>query len=673
MLNKERIFHTREISILSFNERVLQEAEDSRNPLLERLKFLGIFSSNMDEFFKVRVASVKRRLELGEQKMAYLLEVIGDFSRELDERFRQAYQTITEELANYGIRILTHEELKELSPSELQWLSEYFQENILHTLVPILLQEKVPLPPIIDGAIYFAIQMNIQKNKKYAILEIPSVLPRFIELPSGNISYIDDVIRLFLNDVFYIFPYDDIEAYEFKISRDAELDIDNDFSEGYIRKMRKVLEQRKGGRPTRFHYDEQMPRKLCKKLLKELKISEEDTVIAGGRYHNMKDLINFPARRQDLLFEPLPPVEHPVLSRTSKLILDIVEKQDILLTYPYQSFDHVIRLIRESAIDPDVEEIKITIYRVANQSRIVNALINAARNGKKVFASIELQARFDEQHNIQIAERLAEAGVRVAYGVPPMKVHAKFLFIKRKGKKFVALSTGNFNEKTARQYVDSILLTSNVQIAEEVEEAIRLLDRTSGLPPLKAPDFEHILVSPFTLRKSLNRLINREKEKGSEGYILLKVNHLTDTKIIKKLKETADAGVHIDLIVRTTYAMPAHANIYAISILDRFLEHQRIYIFGRGANADVYFSSADLMERNLDYRVESAFPILNPELKQQVLKMVSFQIQDNVKARILDERQTNRYVEHGKGIIRAQYATYQYFSDYLTSCESHLE
>jgi len=666
MINKEKIFYTREISVLSFNERVLQEAEDERNPLLERLKFLGIFSSNMDEFFKVRVASVQRRLELGEQKMTYLLEAIGEFSRELDERFRQAYETITRELENHGIRILTQEELYELAPSEYQWLSDYFKENILHTLVPVILQDKIPLPPLTDGALYFAIQMNMQDKKKYAVLEIPASLPRFVELPSGNIAYIDDVIRLFLTDVLYIFPFDDIEAYEFKISRDAELDIDNDFSEGYIRKMRKVLEQRKGGRPTRFHYDENMPKKLCKKLLKELKITEEDTVIAGGRYHNMKDLMNFPARRKDLLFEPLPPVKHPILDGPRVPVLDVVEKQDVLLTYPYQSFDHVIRLIRESAIDPDVEEIKMTIYRVASQSKIVNALINAARNGKKVFASIELQARFDEQHNIQIAERLSEAGVRVAYGVPPMKVHAKFLLIKKKNKSFVGLSTGNFHEKTARQYVDSILFTSNPAITEEVEEAFKLLDRSSGLPPLTPPDFEYLCISPFSLRKSLNRLINREKEKGSNGYIFLKVNHLTDTRIVKKLKETADAGVKIDLVVRTTYAMPPHPNISAISILDRFLEHQRIYIFGKGEQTTIYMASADLMERNLDYRVECAFPIISPELKHQVLDIISFQIHDNFKARVLDERQTNRYVEHGKGTVRAQYATYEYFKQSAT-------
>jgi len=666
MINKEKIFYTREISVLSFNERVLQEAEDERNPLLERLKFLGIFSSNMDEFFKVRVASVQRRLELGEQKMTYLLEAIGEFSRELDERFRQAYETITRELENHGIRILTQEELYELAPSEYQWLSDYFKENILHTLVPVILQDKIPLPPLTDGALYFAIQMNMQDKKKYAVLEIPASLPRFVELPSGNIAYIDDVIRLFLTDVLYIFPFDDIEAYEFKISRDAELDIDNDFSEGYIRKMRKVLEQRKGGRPTRFHYDENMPKKLCKKLLKELKITEEDTVIAGGRYHNMKDLMNFPARRKDLLFEPLPPVKHSILDGPRVPVLDVVEKQDVLLTYPYQSFDHVIRLIRESAIDPDVEEIKMTIYRVASQSKIVNALINAARNGKKVFASIELQARFDEQHNIQIAERLSEAGVRVAYGVPPMKVHAKFLLIKKKNKSFVGLSTGNFHEKTARQYVDSILFTSNPAITEEVEEAFKLLDRSSGLPPLTPPDFEYLCISPFSLRKSLNRLINREKEKGSNGYIFLKVNHLTDTRIVKKLKEAADAGVKIDLVVRTTYAMPPHPNISAISILDRFLEHQRIYIFGKGEQTTIYMASADLMERNLDYRVECAFPIISPELKHQVLDIISFQIHDNFKARVLDERQTNRYVEHGKGTVRAQYATYEYFKQSAT-------
>jgi len=647
------LYQVREISVLSFNERVLQEAEDPRNPLLERLKFLGIFSSNMDEFFKVRVAGIQRRLELGERKMADLLEVVGNATRDLDERFQAAYADIIAALEKEGIRLLTEIEVADQPEALRTWLRDYFQDNVLPGLVPIILQDQRPCPALTDGALYFAVQMLAKKKPRYAILEIPSTLPRFVELPNGNIMYIDDVIRHSLDELFYIFSYNQIEAYEFKISRDAELDIDNDFSEGYVRKMQKVLQQRKGGRPTRCHYDAEMPGKLRKRLLRELRITEGDTVIGGGRYHNMKDLMRFPARRPDLTFERMEPVEHPVLDGNRAPMLDIIRKQDLLVTYPYQSFDHVIRLLREAAIDPKVDEIKITIYRAARNSQVINALVNAARNGKKVF-------RFDEQNNIQIAERLAEAGAKVAYGVPPMKVHAKLLLIQRDGAYYAGLSTGNYNEVTSKLYVDSILLTADKRITSEVRDAFSLLDRPSGVPPLTAPAFTHLLMSPFNSRKGLMKLIQREEKKRGEGYIFIKTNHLTDAMIIKKLRKAADVGVHIELVVRTTYAVPPHERIRATSILDRNLEHQRIYVFGKGKDLRVYLSSADLMERNLDWRVEAAFPIYDPGLQQQVLEMMAWQAADNCKARILDQMQTNRYVEEGAGPRRAQYDTYAF-------------
>jgi len=318
--------------------------------------------------------------------------------------------------------------------------------------------------------------------------------------------------------------------------------------------------------------------------------------------------------------------------------------------------------LREAAIDPKVEEIKIAVYRAARDSQVINALVNAARNGKKVFTSIELQARFDEQNNIQIAERLAEAGAKVAYGVPPMKVHAKLLLIRRDGVQYAGLSTGNYNEITGRLYVDSILLTADKRLAGEVAAAFDLLDRPSGVPALLPPAFKHLLVSPFTSRKTFMKFIQREESKGAEGYILLKVNHLTDTKIVKKLRKAADAGTRIDLVVRTTYAVPAHENIRAISILDRFLEHQRVYLFGTGKDRMVFMSSADLMERNLDWRVEVAFPIYDPVLQQQVVDMMALQVADDTKARVLDQMQTNQYVNAATGLRRAQYDIYSYFN-----------
>jgi polyphosphate kinase len=641
---------------------VLQEAEDPRNPLMERLKFLGIFSSNMDEFFKVRVASMHRLIELGKRRIADVLEVVGEKSQELDDRFQTAYETITEALAEHGVKLLTQEDIDNHHPEMHAWLQEYFQENVLPALVPIILDDNHPFPQLTDGALYFGVKMW-GKEPRYAILELPAAVPRFVELPNRNIMYVDDVIRHSLDEIFYIFKYDRIGAYEFKISRDAELDIDNDFSEGYVRKMQKVLRQRKGGRPTRLVHDEEMPSGLLKRLRKELHIGEDDTVIAGGRYHNMKDLMRFPARRLDLSFEELEVVKHPVLDRGRAPMLDTILKGDLMVTYPYQSFDHVIRLLREAAIDPKVEEIKMTVYRAANSSRVVNALINAARNGKKVTVSVELQARFDEEHNIRIAEQLVSEGAHVTYGAPPLKVHSKLMLITRAGVRFAGLSTGNFNEDTSKLYVDSLLLTADKRLTTEVAEAFSFFDQTASMRVLGPPRFRHLLVSPFNSRKTINRLIARETAKKKKGYIFLKINHLTDEKIIARLREAADAGVKTDLIVRTTCAMTPHDNIRAISILDRNLEHQRVYIFGSGPDRVVYMSSADMMERNLDWRVEVAFPIYDPVLQQQVVDMMALQIQDNCKARILDRMQNNQYLPVGEELHRAQYDTHRYLLD----------
>lgn len=649
----------REISTLSFNERVLQEAEDTRNPLMERVKFLGIFSSNMDEFFKVRVASVQRRIELGKRVMVELLERINKQAHKLDVRFRAAYAEVTDSLAKEGIRLITEEELGTQHEAIKTWVSEYFRDTVLPSLVPIIVRKDLPFPQLTDNSIYFAIIMW-GNEFPYALLELPTDLPRFVELPNGHIMYMDDVIRAFLHEIFYIFNYDTIAAYEFKISRDAELDIDNDFSEGYVRKMEKVLRQRKGGRPTRFVHDADMPEELLRLLKKGLQLGNSDPVIGGGRYHNMKDLMRFPSKRPDLSFEIMEPHNHPILDAERLPMLDTIRRQDILLTYPYQSFDHVIRLLREAAIDPKVREIKITLYRVAGRSQVINALLNAAHNGKRVVACIELQARFDEHRNITYSERLRDVGATVLYGLPPMKVHAKLLLIDRDGELYVGMSTGNFNETTARLYVDSMYFTCHKKVARDVATVFNFFEEAAGNRALAPPTFKHLLVSPFNTRKELYRLIGVQKDLGANGYILIKTNHLTDSSIIRRLREAADAGVHIDLIVRTTYAVTPHRNIRAISILDRFLEHQRIYIFGRNDRAQVYMSSADLMERNLDWRIEAAFPVLDPELARQVVEIMAIQVSDNCKARRLDRLQSNKYVLSGRGVYRAQYDTYAF-------------
>jgi polyphosphate kinase len=656
----KNIHQIREISTISFNERVLQEAEDERNPLLERLKFLGIFSSNMDEFFKVRVASIHRRIELGKRGFQSILEVLNEKARGLDERSRAAYDKITRELAEKGICIVTETDIVAGNEGMEAWVKDHFRASILPTLVPLICDKSQPFPQLTDGALYLAVVMQ-GKKKRYAILEIPPELPRFVELPNGNIMYVDDVIRLNLNEIFYIFEYDDINAYEFKVSRDAQLDIDNDFTEGYVRKMARVLKQRKGGRPTRLVYDARMPSGFRRMLQNELDIDEDETLIPGGRYHNMKDLMQFPAKRDDLTFPRVPALPHPILDRDTRPMLDTIKEQDLLITYPYQSFGHVIRLLREAAIDPNVKSIKMTMYRSANHSQVVNALYNAARNGKKIFVSIELQARFDEQHNIQIAEMLTEVGAHVVYGVPPLKVHSKLLLIERRSTLYAGLSTGNFNESTGRLYVDSILLTADKRMTSEVSEVFSYLETAATMRAVTAPRFKHLLVSPFNSRRQLMALLTREKEKRKDGYVLLKTNHLTDQKVIKKLYDLADAGVKMDFIVRTTYAMKPHKNIRAISILDRYLEHQRVYVFGKGKDRKVYLGSADLMERNLDWRVEVAFPLLSEPLQNLMCDLMQLQIEDTSKARILDDTQSNPYVGTTNNGSRSQWTTRAYF------------
>lgn len=684
----KHLYQLRELSTLSFNERVLQEAEDRRNPLLERLKFLGIFSSNMDEFFKVRVAVMKRMIELGRHPMREVLRAVGDKSRQLDARFLAVYREIVAGLAQEGITILNERDLDAHERDLVPWVRDYFQAKVLPHLVPLIVRRRLKFPQLTDGALYFGVKMWGRENR-YAILEIPSNLPRFVELPNRNIMYLDDVIRFSLNELFYIFEYDHIEAYEFKLSRDAELDIDNDFSEDYVRKMQEVLKQRATGRPTRLVYDASMPQKMLDLLIRELHAGEADTLIGGGRYHNMKDLMRFPVVRPELTFEPMDTCKHPVLDRQRTPLLDIIEQRDILVTYPYQSFGHVIRLLREAAIDPGVKSIKMSLYRVAKDSQVVNALVNAAQNGKQVTVCVELQARFDEENNINISQRLREAGARVHYGVPPFKVHSKLLLITRQTAPsadpvhFVGLSTGNYNESTGNLYVDSILLSAHPEIAAEVELVFGQIRTGKIADDGAAPKFKHLLVSPFNSRRRIMQLIAAERDKGKKGYIFLKVNHLTDERIIRRLAEAADAGCKMDLIVRTTYGMQPHKNIRAISILDRFLEHQRCYIFGTGEDRTVYFTSADLMQRNLDSRIEVGFPVYDPTLAQEVVDMMMIQVNDTYKARVLDETQCNEYVADVEGsgaasrrssvpLVRTQYDTHTYLRRLYTVPEEPL-
>lgn len=671
-------FTPKEISWLSFNQRVLQEAQDETVPLIERIKFLGIYSNNLDEFFRVRVAILKRLSKIGKKAE----ELVGDdpikIIKEIQDivlqqrfEFDKTYQKIRSELEKENIFILNE---KQLSPEQGKYVQKLFQKKIQPFLIPIMLNQVTSFPKLKEEAIYLAIDLenkinkNIQNN--YAIIEIPNNLPRFIELPCENdkitIIFLDDVIRYELADIFRMFEFDNIEAYTIKLTRDAELDINDDLSESYVKKISRSLQQRKEGRPVRFLYDSNIPSNLLDFFIKKLRFKKEDAIIGGGRYHNFKDLIGFPSvGKPHLKHKPLPPFKHKDLL-THNSILDSIKEKDILLHFPYHDFNQFIDILREASIDPKVNAIKITIYRVGKNSSVVNSLINAAKNGKQVTVLIELQARFDEEANIKWGKKMQEAGVKVIYGVNGLKVHAKLCHITRKeGKKEVnysCIGTGNFNEDSAGIFSDHLLLTANTKLTNEVEKVFVFLDRN-----YKKGMFRHLIVSPFYLRSKLLRMIRNEinlAKAGNKAYIYIKLNNLADMQLINKLYDAAKAGVEVKLNIRGMFSVTPNIdeniNIESIAIIDRFLEHSRIYVFGNNGDEKMYISSADCMARNLDRRVEVTCPIYDKNIKKEITDFMNFQWEDNVKVRILDNKQTNIYRKNKGKKIQSQVEIYNY-------------
>ena len=633
-------FINREVSWLSFNERVLQEAMDVSNPVLERLKYLGIFSNNRDEFYRVRVATLNRmkaykKIVPSQKKMiTRTLLIIHQIVADQETLFTEAYHKIREELARNNIFIINE---LELSVSQQEYVIQYFKQNIRSYIFPLMLDSISGLAYFKDKFIYLAVKMsNSQKERKenYAAIELPTEeISRFIELPSiGEKKYIiflDDVIRANLKRIFGKFGYDTFEANIIKFTRDAELDIDGDLSKSFLEIMNESIKQRVKGEAVRFVYDKTIDTKLLKKLLTKFGISQSDTLRAGGRYHNFKDFMDFPfaslaSGTQDiekpLLYNELPPMPHPEIKPDISMF-DLIREKDILFHYPYHSFQHIIDLVREAAIDPKVRDIKMTFYRVAKNSKIMNALVNAAQNGKLVTVFLELQARFDEQANIKWTEKLQEEGVRVIQNIPGFKVHGKLLLIRRKEKGqnvyYANISTGNFNEFTAKIYTDDSLLTSDKTLCNDVNSVFHLFE-TKYIPPT----FSELQVAPFKLRTFFAKMINREiqnAQKGKDAWLLLKLNSLVDLKIVNKLYQAGQAGVKINLMIRGICVLRAGVpglseNITAIGIVDRFLEHSRVFVFANNGNPEVFLASADLMSRNLDHRIEVVCPIKSPEL-----------------------------------------------------------
>jgi polyphosphate kinase len=685
MQKRNSYFIHRDISWLSFNERVLQEAEDQSVPLLERIKFLGIFSNNLDEFFRVRVAYNRRMSALPKKAQTALgynpnevLEEIHDTVVNQQQKFETVFAQIIKELKEKNILFVNETNLDE---NQQLFLRRYFEEIVRPTLVPIMFDKPAGFPNLKDKAIYLAVKLSKKGSKKtsaqYAVIEVPvPIIPRFVELPARGeqkcIILVDDVVRYFLQDVFAIFDFNSITAYTVKMTRDAELDLNDDVSKSFLEKMTKSLKERKKGRPVRLVYDKEMPKDLLNTILKALKLNDQENVIPGGRYHNFKDFINFPmVGDDDLRYEDLKPQRHFKLHGV-KSMFEVIKKQDILLSYPYQSFGHIIDLLREAAIDPKVTSIKINLYRVASRSKIINALINAVKNGKQVTCVVELQARFDEENNIIVANKLQDAGVKIIFGVPGLKVHSKLILIDRKENnktvQYAHVGTGNFHEGTARVYTDYSLLTFNTKITREVNKVFEFFKNN-----YKPGVYKNLLVSPFNFRTKMTAHINEEiknAKTGKEAYIILKMNSLVDDMMIKKLYEASNAGVKIKLIIRGICSLlpglpGLSENIEAISIVDRFLEHSRVFVFCSGGKQTVYISSADWMPRNIDRRIEVGTPILDPFIKGKILKMLDIQLKDNVKSRRLDPAELNEYIHNLEPPYRSQYEQYKFLESEL--------
>lgn len=681
------LYLNREISWLSFNERVLQEAMDPRVPLYDRLTFLAIFYSNLDEFFRVRVASLRSLLRLKKKKLKSLEFRPGRLLREIhfivtsqQETFGRAFRgEILPELESNGIFLLHH---RNITPGQKAFLQHYFHEQVLVHLTPQVLDDKAHAPFLKEGRIYLVAElwpgMEVtlsSERPSYGFLEVPCPpLPRFVVVPGEgfNVLFLEDVIRLCIAE---LFPgYELGSAYSVKLSRDAELYLEDEFQGDLVEKIRESLGKRDTGLPARFLYDLQSPYALIAFMKEHLDLEDED-LVPGGRYHNLQDLFYFPRprRHEHLVRAPLPPLPHPTFIRAPS-VLEAVAVRDQVLHFPYQSYEYAVRFLEEASRDPDVERIWITLYRVAQDSSVVRALMEAARRGISVTVFVEVKARFDEARNLKWAKEMEEAGVRIVYSRPGIKVHAKMALVSRREGatpgRYAYLATGNFNEVTARVYVDHVLLTADPRLTGDVEQVFRYL-----WEEIEVPECSHLLVAPFNLREGIMESIQAEMDecrRGGISGIVWKINGLEDKGIIDALYEASQAGVRSNLVVRGICRMrpglPEFADhVRARSILDRFLEHGRIYRFAKGGRAELFLSSADMMKRNLDHRIEVAFPIFDPLVREELEHFLHLQLSDNTKARTLDPDQVNNYVGRraGEPRVEAQEGFYHWLREKL--------
>lgn len=682
MLKSANIILNREVSWMHFNARVLQEANDPSTPLLEKVRFLGIYANNLDEFFRIRVATISRMQ--GMDRRLYhdadinpkkTLKEILHIDKDQQKVFQSTFKKIVAELAENGIHII-HE--KQLTAEQGRFVKNYFKEYVGWRLFPIMLNNLQP-DVLSDNPVYLVVNMHSHDKlvaDKIAVIPVPEKpLSRFLELPSDNeekyIILLDDVIRYCLDDIFSVFGYNEFKAYAVKFTRDGELDIDNDVKKSFMERMSDSLRQRDVSPAVRFTYDSRMPEKLLIQILQKLAVTKRDSVIPGSRIQNFRDFMKFPnLGLADHEFKPAPPLSLSGFQKNESILKGLLEK-DMLLHFPYQSFHYLLDLLREASLDPQVRAIKMTLYRVANESNIINALINAARNGKDVYVYLEVQARFDEEANIHWAESLQRENVHVIQSIPGYKVHAKLLLIRRKeGNKniyYAGVGTGNFNETTAKVYTDKMLLTANQEIAREVNSVFHLFETS-----YTTPKFKHLVVAPFQMRNQFIRMINteiRNAADGKEAWMILKMNSLVDEKIVKKLYEAGKAGVKIQLIIRGICVLiPGQEsktdNIEAISIVGRYLEHSRVLIFANGGDPKYYITSADWMVRNFDHRIEVACPVIDKNLQNELLTIMQIQLHDNTKARNFSLENPNQYRKGIEGMrYNSQEEIYKYLKD----------
>ncbi|PKG97295.1 polyphosphate kinase 1 [Paraglaciecola sp. MB-3u-78] len=683
MPNTQNIYYPKELSWLSFNQRVLQEATDVNNPIIERIRFLGIYSNNMDEFYRVRVADVKRKIyihlnegELEEAEQTKLLmEKIQEKVLGMTKDFDRIHSNVVKGLARYNIFLLGEGDLNDY---HTQWLSNYFKNKILRHIAPVLLNKKVKLVSRLnDFATY--LYVGVHKDDKaiaYATIEVPSQnMSRFVVIPPEKsrkkkyIILLDDIIRLNLESIFKGFiEFDSLEAFSFKMTRDSEYSLNDEIDESYVDKMSESMKQRLIAEPVRVVHDSRMPSEMLKDLKKRLKISSYDSLISSGPYRNFKDFIGFPNVGRDYLEnQELPALTSKDFSEYDT-VFDAITAKDILLHYPYHRFLHVTEFIRQAAFDPSVKHIRLNIYRVASQSRVISSLIDAVDNGKKVTVVVELRARFDEEANIQWSKKMTDAGVQVVFGMHALKIHSKLCVVTREEKgqliNYAHFGTGNFNEKTAKIYTDFSLFTRNQELANEAEAVFTFIQQ-----PYRRQKFQHLQVSPLNARTKIQALVRQEIQNANEGLnakITLKINNLDDKLLIDDLYKASQAGVIITAIIRGMCSLVPGVkglseNISVISVVDRFLEHPRVMVFENAGDTKMFISSADWMTRNMDFRIEVGCPIYDEDLKRRIMDILQIQFNDTLKARVIDKQQTNHYVTRGnRKNLRSQTEIYRY-------------